>query len=245
MSIRLLNELLCRTGSISSPVVYDLPLRCMITGVIFDMDGLLVDSEPWWREAETNVFGALSKAPAASDFEEMMGNRIEDVIARWRVKHPWQGMSDDAVKVAIVDEVQRLVTTNAQLMPGVISTLELFRDKKLPVALASSSPLRLIRGLMLHYGVYGFFQVVCSAEAEDFGKPHPAVFLTAAKHLGIQPHELLVFEDSFNGVIAAKAARMKCIAVPAPEHAAQPRFAAADLVLPSLTMFDDEVLRGF
>jgi sugar-phosphatase len=94
---------------------------------------------------------------------------------------------------------------------------------------------------MQHYGIYNYFHVVCSAEAEDFGKPHPAVFITAARHLGIDPTELLVIEDSFNGVIAAKAARMKCLAVPAPEHAAQPRFAAADLVLPSLTMFDDEV----
>jgi mannitol-1-/sugar-/sorbitol-6-/2-deoxyglucose-6-phosphatase len=224
-----------------TPQVINLPLRAMIRGVIFDMDGLLVDSEPWWREAETNVFGALSKAPAASDFEEMMGNRIEDVIARWRIKHPWQGMSDDAVKVAIVDEVQRLVTSNAQLLPGVVTLLELLHEKKIPVALASSSPLRLIRGLMQHYGIYNFFQVVCSAEAEVFGKPHPAVFLTAARHLGIEPAELLVFEDSFNGVIAAKAARMKCVAVPAPEHASQPRFAAADLVLTSLTMFDEDV----
>jgi HAD superfamily hydrolase (TIGR01509 family) len=226
---------------IFSPSLSDLPLRDMITGVIFDMDGLLVDSEPWWRAAETNVFGSLSQAPSASDFEEMMGNRIEEVIARWRIKHPWQGMSDEAVKVAIVDEVQRLVTTNAQLMPGVVNLLEQLQKKKMPVALASSSPLRLIRGLMQHYGIYNYFHVVCSAEAEDFGKPHPAVFITAAKHLGIDPTELLVIEDSFNGVIAAKAARMKCLAVPTPEHAAQPRFAAADLVLPSLTMFDDEV----
>lgn len=205
------------------------------------MDGLLVDSEPWWREAETNVFGRLSRAPEAADFEEMMGNRIEEVIARWRVKHPWRGMSDDAVKVAIVDEVQRLVTTNAQLMPGVRELLVRLREKKIPVALASSSPLRLIRGLMQFYSIYDYFQVVCSAEVETYGKPHPAVFLTAARQMGIDPTEILVFEDSFNGVIAAKAARMKCVAVPAPEHAAQSRFAAADLVLPSLTSFDEQV----
>lgn len=213
----------------------------MISGVIFDMDGLLVDSEPWWREAETNVFGRLSRAPEAADFELMMGNRIEEVIARWRVKHPWQGMSDDAVKVAIVDEVQRLVTTHAQLMPGVRELLKRLREKKMPVALASSSPLRLIRGLMQFYGIYDNFHVVCSAEVEEYGKPHPAVFLTAARQLGIDPVEILVFEDSFNGVIAAKAARMKCVAVPAPEHAAQSRFAAADLVIPSLTVFDEQL----
>ncbi len=205
------------------------------------MDGLLVDSEPWWREAETNVFGSLSKAPDPADFEEMMGNRIEEVIARWRVKHPWQGMSDEAVKVAIVDEVQRLVTTHAQLMPGVRELLEWLHAKKLPVALASSSPLRLIRGLMQFYGIYHYFHVVCSAEVEEYGKPHPAVFITAARHLGVAAHEILVFEDSFNGVIAAKAARMKCVAVPAPEHASQNRFAAADLVLPSLTRMDEQV----
>ena len=113
-----------------------------------------------------------------------------------------------------------------------------FKEKKVPVALASSSPLRLIEKLMRHYGIYDQFDLVRSAEFEPYGKPHPAVFITTASKLHINPLRCLVFEDSFNGVLAAKAARMKCVAVPEMRVYNQPRFAIADLKLPSLLEFD-------
>lgn len=212
----------------------------MIQAVIYDMDGLLVDSEPWWRVAETNVFGSLSIVPTEVEFEKMMGNRIEEVVSQWYAKHPWTGPSTVETQNLIVDEVARLVTANAGLLPGVVESLQFFIDKKIPLALASSSPLRLIRQLMTHYGIYDAFSVVCSAEHEAFGKPHPAVFITAAKHMATEPLHCLVFEDSFNGVIAAKAARMKCVAVPSKEHAQQARFACADMLLNSLEDFTEE-----
>jgi len=203
------------------------------------MDGLLVDSEPWWRVAERNVFGRLSVAPEEEDFEKMMGNRIQEVIANWHAKHPWPNFNLETTLNEIVDEVGRLVTENAQLMPGVIDTLEFFKVKKLPVALASSSPLRLINRLITFYGIDTYFVIVRSAEFEQRGKPHPDVFLTTAKALNIEPEFCLVFEDSHNGVLAAKAAGMKCVAVPAPEHLPQERFGIADLKLGSLTAFNE------
>lgn len=199
------------------------------------MDGLLVDSEPWWRVAERNVFGRLSIEPTEEDFEKMMGNRIQEVIANWYARHPWEDY--DAVKTQndIVDEVQHLVTTNAQLMPGVRETLEYFASKKLPVALASSSPLRLIHAIVDHYDIRKYFHVIRSAENEKQGKPHPAVFLSTAKELNVLPANCLVFEDSYNGLLAAKAAGMRCVVVPAPEHHAQERFDKADWKWQSLT----------
>jgi mannitol-1-/sugar-/sorbitol-6-/2-deoxyglucose-6-phosphatase len=212
----------------------------MIQAVIFDMDGLLVDSEPWWRVAETRVFGRLSKAPSAADFENMMGNRIEEVIRNWHAKHPWPNFSEKETKEEIVAEVGNLVIQNAQLMPGVEKTLHYFAERNISIALASSSPLALIRRLMQHYGIYEAFSVVCSAEFEDYGKPHPAVFLTAARHLHADPQNCLVFEDSFNGLIAAKAARMKSVVVPASEQYHQSRFDIADLKLKSLEELEDK-----
>lgn len=200
----------------------------MIKAVIFDMDGLLVDSEPWWRVAERNVFGRLSISPTEEDFEKMMGNRIQEVIANWYARHPWEDYDVAKTQNAIVDEVQRLVTGNAQLMPGVTETLEYFGGKNLPIALASSSPLRLINAIVDHYGIRKHFKVIRSAENEKQGKPHPAVFLSTAKELNVLPADCLVFEDSYNGLLAAKAAGMKCVVVPAPEHHAQERFDKAD-----------------
>lgn len=198
------------------------------------MDGLLVDSEPWWRVAERNVFGRLSIEPTEEDFEKMMGNRIQEVIANWYERHPWEDY--DALKTQndIVDEVQRLVTTNAQLMPGVIDALEYFKAKNLPIALASSSPLRLINAIINHYGIRNYFTTVRSAENEKKGKPDPAVFLSTAKELNVHPEFCLVFEDSYNGVLAAKAAGMKCIVVPAPEVHDHEKFGIADVKWRSL-----------
>lgn len=212
----------------------------MIKAVIYDMDGLIVDSEPWWRVAETNVFGRYGNAPAEADFERMMGNRIQEVIRHWYSRHPWADFSEEATQQEIVQEVGRLVIGNAQLLPGVIDSINFFIERKIPVALASSSPLQLIRQLMTHYNLYDAFCVVCSAEFEEYGKPHPGVFLTAARHLGVQPQECLVLEDSFNGVLAAKAARMKCLAVPMQDHFPQSRFDIADLKLASLKEFNEE-----
>jgi HAD superfamily hydrolase (TIGR01509 family) len=211
----------------------------MISGVIFDMDGLIVDSEPYWRVAESTVFGRLSVAPSREEFEKMMGWQISEVIQNWYNLHPWENFSLKKTQEEILSEVEKQVKLNAVLLPGVLDALEFFREKKCVVALASSSPLVLIRGLMNHFGIYDQFNVVCSAEFEDYGKPHPAIFLTAAKHMNVIPTECLVLEDSFNGVIAAKAAKMKCIAVPCKEHFSQTRFDIADLKLKSLEDFSE------
>ena len=206
-----------------------------IKAVIYDMDGLLVDSEPWWRVAESNIFGKLSVSPTEADFEKMMGNRIQEVITNWYNKHPWPDFSLEKTMNEIVDEVGRLVTENAQLMPGVIESLEYFKEKNIPIALASSSPLRLINRLITFYGIEKYFVIVRSAEFEKRGKPHPDVFLTTAAALNVAPESCLVFEDSYNGVLATKAAGMKCVAVPAPEHHAQERFDVADWKWKSLS----------
>jgi HAD superfamily hydrolase (TIGR01509 family) len=201
---------------------------------------LIVDSEPWWRTAESNVFGKLSLAPDESEFEKMMGWQIKEVICNWHSLHPWENFSAEATQKEILAEVEKLVKENSVLLPGIISTIDFFKKKNIPVALASSSPLALIHGLMTHYGIYDSFSVICSAEFEEYGKPHPAIFLTAAKKLNVNPTECLVLEDSFNGIIAAKAAKMKCIAVPAKEHFPQTRFDIADLKLSSLEEFSEK-----
>jgi sugar-phosphatase len=212
----------------------------MIEAVIYDMDGLLVDSEPWWRVAESNVFGRLSKAPSEAEFERMMGNRIQEVIRQWYERHPWPDFDAEATRLEIVNEVGRLVIEHAALLPGVKESLRFFRSKKLPVVLASSSPLHLIEKLTQHYGIYHEFDAFFSAENEPYGKPHPAVFITAADAIKTEASHCLVLEDSFNGVIAAKAARMKCVAIPAKEYFHQTRFDCADLKLASLLDFSEE-----
>jgi HAD superfamily hydrolase (TIGR01509 family) len=211
----------------------------MISAVIFDVDGLIVDSEPWWRVAEANVFGKLSKAPTEAEFEMMMGRQIKEVIIHWYNQQPWENFSLEETKEEILSEVERLVIKNAALLPGVEKTIQFFADKKIPIALASSSPLKLITNLMNHFGLTEKFLFLNSAEKELRGKPFPDVFLTTAKMLHVKPENCLVLEDSYNGLLAGKEAGMKCVVVPAKEHFMQERFGVADLKLESLEGFGE------
>ena len=128
-------------------------------------------------------------------------------------------------------------------MTGVHNLLELLAAEGYKIGLASSSPLRMIEALTRHFDIYGRFQAVVSADAVELGKPHPAVFLHCAKLLDAQPHECIVLEDSINGVIAGKAARMKVVAVPDVLHFDDPRFTIADHKIPSLQMLDLAMLQ--
>lgn len=201
------------------------------SAAIFDLDGLLVDSEPLWRKVEIEVFGAVGVGLTEADCVETTGLRIDEVVAHWFTRHPWLGPSPAVVTERIVDAMVLRAPREAPRKPGVHHAIGLCEAAGLRCAVASSSPERLIHAVLSGLGVRERFEVVLSAEHETYGKPHPAVFLTTAARLGVPPTECLVFEDSVNGLIAAKAARMKCIVVP--EHD-DPRFALADRRLRSL-----------
>jgi sugar-phosphatase len=108
------------------------------------------------------------------------------------------------------------------------------------LAVASASPYRLIDAALKKFRLTDYFSVINSGDNEDVGKPHPALFLGAARRLGIEPVHCLAFEDSFNGAISAKAARMKLVAVPDKIDFAGTRFDFADLKIASLTDFKKE-----
>jgi beta-phosphoglucomutase-like phosphatase (HAD superfamily) len=127
-------------------------------------------------------------------------------------------------------------------MPGVVAAIALFGRCGLRLAIASSSPRRLIDAVCDRLGLDGI-EVRCSAMDEARGKPAPDVYLTAARKLGVAAAACLALEDSPNGVASAKAAGMRCVAIPDPLLAGHPRYGEADLVLRSLTDLDDAALR--
>ena len=111
----------------------------------------------------------------------------------------------------------------------------------MPLAIASSSPCRLLEAAVQRFHWEGVFQVINSAQQEAYGKPHPAVYLTTAEMLQVHPENCLAFEDSLPGLISAKAARMMCVAVPEEHNQHDPRFSLADVVLTSLLEFNPAV----
>ena len=127
-------------------------------------------------------------------------------------------------------------------MPGVEQIILFFKEKGFKIGLASSSPMRLIDVVVDKLQIGDMLNVKTSAEGLPFGKPHPQVFIDCAKALQSPPGECLVFEDSFNGMIAAKAARMKCVVSPIPQLIDHLKWSAADAKISSFFEFNDALL---
>lgn len=210
-----------------------------LRAAIFDMDGLLIDSEPLWRLAEQRIFGSVGVKLTDADCETTTGMRIDAVVEHWWQKRPWAGPTRAEVEATILDEVERLIAARGAAMPGVDLALEIFAGSGYRLGLASSSPRRLIDAVLESLGLEGCFEVVCSAVDEERGKPAPAVYLTAARHLGVEPGRCIALEDSVSGLRSAQAAGMHTIAVPErPPEPGSPLL-EADLVLESLLDLDD------
>ncbi len=206
----------------------------MLQAAVFDMDGLLVDSEPFWQQAQVETFQNLGVQIKQEDTLETTGLRVDKVVELWFSRQPWQGPSCEEVTAALVTRVEELVAEHKPMMPGVLETLAHCQALNLKLAVASSSPMRLITTTLKALSLEDTFEVVVSAEHLRFGKPHPEVYINAADALGVAPEYCVAFEDSLNGVLAAKAARMKGIAVPEHVVADDPRWAIADSKLSSL-----------
>jgi beta-phosphoglucomutase-like phosphatase (HAD superfamily) len=218
------------------------PVVAGLTASIFDMDGLLLDSEVLWHEAEIEILGGLGVPLDSDGCRTTKGMFVNEVAWHWFVRHPWEGPTPDEVAVAIVDRVMELIVTKGTLKPGAEHAIALCGQRGWPLAVASSSQYRLIEVALGHFGLAGHFGVIHSAEEEPYGKPHPAVFLSAATRLGVAPKQCLVWEDAPAGVLAAKAASMACIAVPEEGEGGHPAFALADLVVSSLDEVDTAAL---
>jgi len=201
--------------------------------VIFDMDGVLTDSEPLWKIAMEEVFAGVGCKLTRSDFQKTVGLRIDEVIVYWHSVAPWEGVTPKEVENRIIARMIGLLTERATPLPGVIEALNFFRSQDKKIGLATSSYEILIETILTTLDIKSFFQTVHSAEKELFGKPHPAVYLTAAEHLGVFPSKCLVIEDSLNGIISGKAARMTVVCVPEKTHSPEPKLILAD------AQFDD------
>lgn len=202
---------------------------------LFDMDGLLIDSEPLWEQAEVEVIAALGvDTSVRHTMPDLLGLRIDLVVDLWYQYAPWQGSSRDDVVKRIINRAIELVDERRPLLPGVEHALQLCREQGFRIGLASASPLFMLQHVLQTFGLTHYFDTLASAESLPFSKPHPQVYLNAAHALAISPLHCVTLEDSINGMIATKAARMRSIVVPSAEHAQDPRWVLADKRLNSL-----------
>ncbi|PHI30503.1 hexitol phosphatase HxpB [Budvicia aquatica] len=204
-------------------------------GIIFDMDGVLVDSEPVWMAVEQDIYLKQYGVQLTSDdFIDSAGIRVDKLLATHHQRYslPMEDVPQRAIDV--VTEVGRRIQSSPIPMPGVFELLETIKQHGLPMVVASSSPKKQIARVLEALNITHYFSHQVSAEGLVNGKPHPAVFLLAAEKLGLTPEQCIVIEDAINGMVAAKAAEMKVIVMPDPEQRSDPRFALADAKVDSL-----------
>ncbi len=180
--------------------------------VIFDMDGVLIDSEPFWKLAELEVFSSLGVIVSEGDAQLTSSMTAEEVTQYWFSKYPWESRSLKDVEKAVISRVIRFVEDEGEANMGIASFILDLKSKGYKIGLATNSPERIILPVLNKIGISGYFDVISSADFEEKGKPDPAIYLTTSKKLNIPPQNCFVIEDSFCGMVAAKKAGMTVVA---------------------------------
>jgi HAD superfamily hydrolase (TIGR01509 family) len=209
-----------------------------IRAVIFDLDGVLVDSEIWWDESRMSFAASHGRRWTTDDRAAVMGANSQGWSATMRERLGLD-MPDPEIERVIVDEVvDRYRRQGPPLIAGAVETVHRIANE-VPVAVASSAHPAVISAALDATGLAPVFRVVVSSDSVPHGKPAPDVYLEAARQLGCDPSECLVVEDSRNGVLAGKAAGMTVVLVPNASIPPAPGTTdVADVVLERLSDLD-------
>ncbi len=202
-----------------------------VRAVVFDMDGVIADSEPYSMQALIDILRQYGVEPSADDLRRSYGRRVRDDFVDYFAKY---GVTAD-VTLAIAHKQARyyhLATGHLQAFPGVMSLLERLHDEGYRLALASSGDRVKVAFGMQTLGLNGTFEAIVCGDDVTHSKPHPEIYLTAAQRLGVPPAECLAIEDAPAGVEAAKRAGMRCLAVT--NSVAGEQLQRADLIVGSL-----------
>jgi HAD superfamily hydrolase (TIGR01509 family) len=187
--------------------------RAPIRGVIFDLDGVLVDTEMWWDQIRIEFAAALGRSWTESHRAAIMGANTRQWRARMREFLDLE-MSEDDIEAAVIGRMLgRYAAEGAPAIDGAVEVVRGLHGRYL-LAVASSAPPHVIEAALQGLGVRDLVGAVASSDEVAQGKPDPAVFLLAADRLGVDPEECLVVEDTLNGVLAARAAGMRVALVP-------------------------------
>lgn len=196
-----------------------------LQAIIFDMDGVIIDSEGFWQDAQIEMLADQGVAITAAECEELTkGKRIDEIARVWCEKH-FLTVEPQWLEKQIIARVCNAIRENGMAMNGLYQVLECFHRKGYRLALATSSSPEVIEAVFDKLDLWQWFGVICSADEESFGKPHPAVYLTAMRKLGLQAAQCRVIEDSLNGFTAARRAEIKTFVVAPDCH--EPKFASA------------------
>jgi HAD superfamily hydrolase (TIGR01509 family) len=204
----------------------------MIKAVIFDMDGVMIDSEPLWERTERLLLARrnIDYSPEYRDL--IVGLNQKDSGSLLRDTFSLDESVDEIISERI-DILTGIYKKELEVVPSLTPLLNELRLSEYLLAVASSSPLSVINFVLDMFSLHQYFDAVVSGECTENGKPHPDIYLHTAERLGVEPSECVAIEDSINGVRSATSAGMYCIAIP-DKRLSRGEFARADLIVESM-----------
>jgi HAD superfamily hydrolase (TIGR01509 family) len=205
----------------------------MIEAVVFDLDGVLIDSEPVWERVRRGLVAERGGHWAPDAQRRLMGMSTQE-WARYLSEDLGVGLPPDQVVAEVVDRMAASYRERLPFLPGAVDTVRRFAARW-HLGLASSAPAALIETVLESAGLRDCFQVTMSTEQMPHGKPAPDIYLAVTARLGVSPSACAAIEDSSNGLRSAAAAGLRVIAIPRPQYPPDPdALAATSLVLLSL-----------
>jgi beta-phosphoglucomutase-like phosphatase (HAD superfamily) len=204
----------------------------MLKAVIFDMDGVLIDSEPFHLVVNEKIFANLGINLSEEEYHSFIGTTHKDMWSTIKKRYNLPQSVPELVNMQVSGNIDYI--KNEEIEPikikGVSRLLSKMAHENIKIGIASSSPTEVIELVINKLGISGYFSAITGGEEIEKGKPAPDIFLRAAKRLNVKPPDCLVVEDSKNGVLAAKAAGMKCIGFQNPNSGNQ-NLEKADLII--------------
>ena len=180
--------------------------------VIFDMDGVIVDSEKLWSQAEREVFGSLG-VQVTNDLSILTQNMTTTEVTKfWYERFPWVHKSQEEVEQMVIDRVIELIEKEDCVISGIKNFMEKITKEGFKIGVATNSPYSVIPAVLRKANISHLVDAISSAEFEENGKPQPDVYLNALKKLNLTADQCIAIEDSNSGIRAAKTAGLKVIA---------------------------------
>jgi HAD superfamily hydrolase (TIGR01509 family) len=213
----------------------------MIEAVVFDLDGVLIDSEPVWEQVRRGLVAERGGHWAPDAQRRIMGMSTPE-WARYLSEDLGAGLPPDEVAAVVIDRMAAAFREHLPLMPGAVEAVRRLAARW-PLGLASSSPPVLIETVLEAAGLRPYIRVAMSTEQVPRGKPAPDIYLAVADRLGVDPSGCAAIEDSSNGLRSAAAAGLRVVAIPHPKYPPDTdALAAARLVLPTLSDLTPEAV---
>jgi beta-phosphoglucomutase family hydrolase len=214
-----------------------------LQAVIFDMDGVIIDSEPIYFKIQNKIYSQLGISITPSEYDEFIGAGMH---LMWQILKRNKNLNQSIEELIAMNNYIVYKSfkemTHLSPMPNFIDFIDKCDNKKLKIALASSTAKRTINAILDNLNIHHYFDEIVSCEEVKLGKPAPDIFLAAAQRLNVNPENCIVIEDSTNGIKAAKDAGMYCIALRNENYANQD-LSIANIVLNNFNQINQHVFK--